>query len=507
MAVASPVHGASSTRRAMVAVLQEATATEPSGLTLAAWRARCAAQWPVTPAAFGGQVQGLRRTGDVVVSGGRVGYQRYLPAGVAPVVPPLAAEEDFVLRVLAALRAAEAAAGRPVTVAAVRAALPADTIPAHPHAVRRALMTLATPRRRGVRALQCPVFRRTDAGAAGHAITVWSTVPIRETVITLPSRAEALRQLVAVATDTVGVPLTATWLTAWCAASGHWASWPTPWRRGLRRALTDTARRPTTRLAVLGGPWATMPRFVLTDRTPAVARAAAHLEDLARRGDLAQEYDLLRGLMHRARTHRALAARVSARQRLIGALIAEALGDVPLEAALAQLDRAVVARAALKGRALQAEGREVSRQVQALRALLPMVTITAWPDRPAVIGEAGLMTPDAADTWARAATLAGDLTLRRAYTVMGNAGGVLVNGELRYDALRAVAALLYYTATPRLHQQVLALLDVRGTLDRAPVSVSPLEVFLATGAWSGSPLGATAKMRLRAGAWFGVLER
>lgn len=502
-----PVAGYPSMRQAMLAVLRDAIATHPTGLTVIAWRTLAEARWPITAARFGAQVQSLRTTGLVVVAGGRVGHQRYLPADVAVAPAADAGETDFALQVLEALRSAEQQAGRPVTVAAVRAALPVDVVPPHPNAVRRALLTLSAPRRRGVAALQKPVFRRTDDGAGGHPITTWSTAPIPDPVASLPSRTEALRQLIVRVTEHVGMPLQANWLAAWGETLGVTTAWPAPWRRGLRRALTDAARRSTTRITALTVPGARAPRFVVADRMSPIARAAAHLEDFALRADLAQELILFRGLAHRTRTHRALQPQLAHRQRVVAACLAEIVGEHSIDAVMACWRRSMEIRTAPITPGLRTEWVVIARQLQAVEEWITMHPIAQWSERPPVCGEAGLMTPEAADGWARAAVAAGELSLRRAHTVMGAAAGMMVDGELRYDALRAVAALLPYTATPRMHQQILALLDARGTLDRSAGETGPLERFLATGSWDGPPLGATARMRLRAGAWFGILER
>lgn len=81
-----------------------------------------------------------------------------------------------------------------------------------------------------------------------------------------------------------------------------------------------------------------------------------------------------------------------------------------------------------------------------------------------------------------------------------------MGGELRFDALRALLALVPYYRTPRLHQQLLARLRERGMLDRDPMGAYPVERFCATGRWDGPVLSPVGQMRARAGGLFGVLE-
>lgn len=90
--------------------------------------------------------------------------------------------------------------------------------------------------------------------------------------------------------------------------------------------------------------------------------------------------------------------------------------------------------------------------------------------------------------------------------IMRRAAGVIVAGELRFNALRAVLALVPYARTPKLHQQLLARLRERGSLDRDPLGAHSVERFCATGRWKGAVLLALPRRRVMAGGLFGALE-
>lgn len=500
-------HGtAPSTRMALVEVLRAQMAAHPAGLTLPAWRTLAQATLPISAARFGGQVQSLRRTGDVITVGGRVGHQRYAPAGMPIAASP--APDDFVGHVLTALRTAEGLAGHPVHVGRVTEALPSTVVIPHRNAVRAALSMLAAPRRRGPAALQQPVYRRTEAGAAGHRSTVWSTTPIAAAPSAPPSRLEALRRLVVAATADVGIPLPATWIGRWAAANDGYATWPPSWRRGIRRALTDAARRPTSQLEAWQPRWGLVPRFVVTDTVAPEALAAAALEEFAVRTDLVQEQELLTVLAHQSRVHHAKRMRLEARRRLLGALIAEIAGDLPLESILERLRHALAARERLARRPDVAQAcRALRAQVDALVALLPTLTIAPWPDRPPVLGEAGLMTPEATERWAAAAVLATEMTLRNAHRVMVGAAGVLVGGEVRIDALRAVAGLLRYTTAPQTNRHVTGLIHDHGMIERAFSAENRVVAdYVCAGVWGGALPASTTTQRIRLGALLGALE-
>lgn len=78
-------------------------------------------------------------------------------------------------------------------------------------------------------------------------------------------------------------------------------------------------------------------------------------------------------------------------------------------------------------------------------------------------------------------------------------------GELRFDALRAVLALVPYARTPKLHQQLLGRLRELGMLDRDPAGVDLVERFCAIARWDGPTLGPVGRKRVRAGGLFGAL--
>src|SRR5690606_13055444 len=105
-------------------------------------------------------------------------------------------------------------------------------------------------------------------------------------------------------------------------------------------------------------------------------------------------------------------------------------------------------------------GQKLRAQHEALFELLPSLDVAPWPGRPPVIGEAGLMTPEGATAWMRAVEQAADLSPRSALRAMTAAGAIVVGGEMRLDAVRAVGALLRYATSPRLQQRVTELLHV-----------------------------------------------
>jgi hypothetical protein len=504
MPAAIPQAGAPSTRQYLLTALREGCETQPSGLTKAEWHACVAGTLSITSARLGGHIQSLRATGLITTRVGRIGHQRYVPSDL-PCDTGTQAPRDFVLLVLDALRVAEAKAGHPVLVGEVTKELPSDAVIRHRNSVRSALSALAAPRKRGAEELRQPVYRHTTTGTAGHLTTLWSTAPITTIPARPRSRTESIRRLVSAAQADVGIPLTATELRLWADARDGYAGWPPGWRRGLRRALTDVARHPTSCVDALHGKWALVPRFHLTDGVLPVARAAAALEEFAERADLVQETDLLGALVFRSRGRPAMRSDLARRHRLLGALIAEILGEVSLEDAVSLLKASIAVRDTLpRSVTLKKQWQKLRAQHEALFELLPSLEIAPWPGRPPVIGEAGLMTPEAVVAWIRAVEQAAEITPRAAYQAMVKSAAIAVDGEVRFDAVRAVGALLRYATSPVMQQRVTDLLHIHGTLERG--GDSALGRFLETGRWEGEPLGPSARMRVRVGALFGLFE-
>lgn len=94
----------------------------------------------------------------------------------------------------------------------------------------------------------------------------------------------------------------------------------------------------------------------------------------------------------------------------------------------------------------------------------------------------------------------------RALGIIRRVAGVMVAGGLRFDALRAVPALVLYARTPKLHQELLARLRDLGMLGRAPDGADPVERSGAMGRWEGAALLALGRRRVIAAGLFGALE-
>lgn len=221
-----------SVNHAIAECAREAALAAQRGLTVAAHRdvyaARIAhpAGLPLPPA-YAARFHGLVRDGILVAVAGRTGHTRYAHRdALVGDVDPL--EEDDLVRVLQACRAAHERLRRSVTTREVagelrRLGLVLST--AHPNAVRKRLETLTATRRRGRAEWSQPlVVRETVTSALGRASARWRPAeappePDRAELGVQPaSAADALRQVVAHVEAELGRPVSRAELALWLRA-------------------------------------------------------------------------------------------------------------------------------------------------------------------------------------------------------------------------------------------------------------------------------------------------
>lgn len=193
----------------LLALLRAGVAETQHGATVPELRAAADGD-PALQKLLGATLQSLRRRGYVAPVDGRVGHQRYAPAGWA--APPVERPPDDVERVLRALRRAVTDSGRAVTTREVAQSLEAtgeQLSRNYPNAVRRALLTLAAPRRRGLQQHRGPVEARRILLSSGRPSMLWRLSDARAPWQAVPaavSRAEVGRALVAHGQARLGRP-------------------------------------------------------------------------------------------------------------------------------------------------------------------------------------------------------------------------------------------------------------------------------------------------------------
>lgn len=177
------------------------------------------------PPSFTSEVHSLKRRGLLEVVGGRASHSLLAPAGFEP--DRGHREDDEVLVVLRALRAAYGRLGRPASTREVEAAAGRLGVPFTPdnaNTVRQHLHTLCRETERGPRAARMPKARKiTIKAPSGQPTSHWlpaNAEPKRLATAAARSKSAAIRLAVGRVQDVLGRPATRTEIRWWLDGPG-----------------------------------------------------------------------------------------------------------------------------------------------------------------------------------------------------------------------------------------------------------------------------------------------